>query len=279
MKWIARRVLVLLVLLAMASTHAAPGSWSSTGPFGASRSKIEVDPSNPDVIYAAAALSGLFKTTNAGLTWEKSDTGLAPAPIDVEVDPNNPMQVFAVASDSVFRSTDGGLNWFAVGSGISGQIFDLTISTTLPTTIYAAGGDGVFKSTTLGTSWSPINTGLAASPQNVFPIEVDPSNGDRVLVGQVDAVGDSAVYETTTGGTSWSLVPGPWPVTEFVRDIAFGPGPTTYVAGDFLYSQVGIGAWTTGSFIGQFSAIDAHPTDAGRVIGAFGFSRDRKSVV
>ena len=203
------------------------------------RSDFAVDPNNPDTIYVTAPLSGVYKTVDGGLNWFNSDTGLPPAPIDIEVDPNNSLQVFAIASDAVFRSTDGGLNWFSAGSGISGQIFDVAISSTLPTTLYAGGSDGVFKSTNLGNSWVAVNTGLSAMPQTALPIAVDPTDGNRALVSQQDAMGDYQLYETTTGGSSWSVVSGPWNLTFQVSDIAFGPASTTYMVanGCLLYTS------------------------------------------
>ncbi len=259
-------LLVIVSVLGVGSVLAAPGSWSSSGPFGAASARITVDPANPDTIYAIAALAGVYKTTDAGLTWTKSDTGLATAPVELVVDPNDSTRLFAVAAGSVFRSNDGGGNWFLANAGITGDIVDIAISTTLPTVVYATGTSGAFRSTSLGTTWTAINSGLSAATDTTFPIEVDPLDGDRVLVVQRDTAG-TTVYETTNGGASWSALSGSWGPFEFIQDISFGPGDATYIGGEQLHSRLGAGSWVAGVAIGFLDSIAPHPSDVGRVLG------------
>jgi photosystem II stability/assembly factor-like uncharacterized protein len=87
--------------------------------------RIAVDPTNPDIVYVAAAghlfggnpERGLYKTTDGGKTWKKSkyidpDTGFT----DVIIDPSNPKTVYA--SSLQRRRTWWGYNGGGPGSGL-----------------------------------------------------------------------------------------------------------------------------------------------------------------
>jgi len=97
-------------------------------------SDVEIDPSNPDVIYASmwevregpwedgnevnGTGGGLFKSTDGGKTWHPLTNGLPKdlSQIYVAIAPSNPRRVYATLSTaagglSVYRSTDAGENW------------------------------------------------------------------------------------------------------------------------------------------------------------------------
>lgn len=104
-------------------------------------SDVEIDPSNPDIIYAglwqsrlgpsedkndfAGRSGGLFKSTDGGNTWQKLSKGLPDdlVQINVAVAPSQTSRIYAVASTTTpnayqtdkgmgfFRSDDGGETW------------------------------------------------------------------------------------------------------------------------------------------------------------------------
>src|SRR5436189_3144840 len=88
---------------------------------------IAIDPRNRNVWYVATASSGLWKTSNRGLTWKPifDDQGSYSLGC-VTLDPNNPDVVWlgsgenqALRSvsfgDGVYKSTDGGQTWKHMG--------------------------------------------------------------------------------------------------------------------------------------------------------------------
>ncbi|MBI1723791.1 MAG: glycosyl hydrolase, partial [Gemmatimonadetes bacterium] len=103
--------------------------WRSIGPANmAGRvSDIEANPRNPKVFYVAYATGGVWKTVNAGTTWQPifDNTGahsvseLAIAPSDTntvwagtgEEDSRNSIS----PGSGVFKSTDGGRTWTNMG--------------------------------------------------------------------------------------------------------------------------------------------------------------------
>jgi photosystem II stability/assembly factor-like uncharacterized protein len=70
------------------------------------------DLSNPQTLYASSS-DGVFKSEDAGTTWQAMNTGLSEMSIvTVALHPTQPSRVYALtASGVVFRSTDGAATW------------------------------------------------------------------------------------------------------------------------------------------------------------------------
>src|SRR5207244_12402860 len=98
----------------------------------------------------------IFKSTDGGLSWARSDTGTpfsyASTPV---VDPINSQNIYISAysnstgSSGLFKSTNGGASWNEIGGAVSGSIQYVAIDSTHANIIYG-GGDGVFKITERG---------------------------------------------------------------------------------------------------------------------------------
>jgi len=140
----------------------AASVWSEAGPTNIPGriTDIAVHPSYPDIIYAACAVGGVFKSTNRGASWAPvfDDQG-APTMGAVAVDPTNPLIVYAgtgevnpagdtYEGDGIYKSTDGGLTWTNVGLPLSYRIGRIIVDPLYPDTIYVA---------VLGSRWSGPN--------------------------------------------------------------------------------------------------------------------------
>ncbi|WP_419167904.1 WD40/YVTN/BNR-like repeat-containing protein [Candidatus Palauibacter sp.] len=155
---------------------------------------IAVHPHRSSTWYVAAGSGGLWKTTNAGVTW---DPVFEDQPVysigDVAIDPNNPDVI-----------------WVGSGENVSGR--------------HVGWGDGVYRSRNGGETWE--NVGLRDS-QHIGKILVDPRDSRVVLVAAEGSLwapgGVRGVYRSTDGGDSWTLVLGIDENTG-VTDIEFAPG-------------------------------------------------------
>ena len=117
-------------------------------------SALVVDPSHPNIVYAAFGISqatgqgaGVFASVDGGVTWNARNTGLTDFNITaLALDRNDPQSLYAgTDTQGVFRTIDGGMHWAAFSSGLPA-------------------GDGM----------------------NVLSLEVDPVDGRNIFVGTAD---------------------------------------------------------------------------------------------
>ncbi|MBC7901985.1 MAG: glycosyl hydrolase, partial [Gemmatimonadaceae bacterium] len=145
--------------------------------------KIAIDPKNPNNVFVAAPgplwsdskHRGLYKSTDAGKTWEKilyinEKAGCA----DVALDPRNPEIVYA--STWEFRR--------------------------LPYLFNSGGtGSGMYKSSDGGKTWKEVTNGLPAKPFGRIAFTLAPSAPDN-LVAIVEAK-ETGLYISADAGESW----------------------------------------------------------------------------
>jgi photosystem II stability/assembly factor-like uncharacterized protein len=189
-------------------------------------SDVEIDPSNPDVIYASmwearegpwedgnlvnGTGGGLFKSTDGGSTWHPLTNGLPKdlAQINVAIAPGDPRRIYAtvaVASGplSFYRSDDSGENWSKATDDLrpSGRIGggDLAVPRVDPKNpdiVYSA-STVTMRSADGGKTWS----GFRGAPggddyQNLW---INPNDPNIILL-----VSDQGAIITVNGGASWS---------------------------------------------------------------------------
>jgi photosystem II stability/assembly factor-like uncharacterized protein len=193
---------------------------------------IAVDARNDSIWYVAAASSGLWKTTNRGLTWKPIFDQYGSFSLGcISIDPKdsntlylgtgeNQSQRSVSFGDGLYKSTDAGQSWKKIGLANSEHIarvlFDPRDSHTLFVAcqgpLWSPGGDrGLYKSTDAGATWKPVlqisdNTG-------VTDVALDPRNPDvmyaaayqrRRNVGVLVGGGpEGALYKSTDGGEHW----------------------------------------------------------------------------
>ena len=189
-------------------------------------SDVEIDPSNPDVIYASmwevregpwednnefnGSGGGLFKSTDGGSTWHPLKKGLPEdlSQIYVAIAPSDARRLYATAGTAsgklgVYRSDDAGDSWTQITTDPrpSGRIGggDLPmpkVDPKNPDVVYIA-STVTMKSTDGGKTWS----GFRGAPggddyQNLW---INPNNGDIIFL-----VSDQGAIITVNGGRSWS---------------------------------------------------------------------------
>ena len=219
--------------------------WRNIGPFrGGWSTCVEGIPDRPDVFYFGAAGGGVWKTDDAGQTWEPlfQDQGassigaLAIAPSDPRVIYVGTGQVdlrYDIASgDGVYRSDDAGRTWRNLGLSEARAIGRILVDPKNPDVVLVAslghvfGANdvrGVFRSEDGGKSWKKTlfvdaNTGavdLAASPEDpsvVYAAAWQARNFPWLSYFEPSVGPGSGVFKSTDGGRSWKRAAGPgWP--------------------------------------------------------------------
>lgn len=220
--------------------------WRLLGPFRAGWSTMATGiPDQPDTFFFGAAGGGVWKTVNAGRTWQPIFDGTGPSssvgalavaardPQVIYVGTGQPEPRYDIAAgDGVYRSGDGGKTWTHVGLEATKHIGAILVDAQdANTLLVGAMGHlfgpnaerGVFRSTDGGQHWSQTlkiddNTG-------VVDLAVDPAQPKRVYAAAwqwrnypwlsyftpIEGPG-SAVYVSDDAGLSWRKLGGDgWP--------------------------------------------------------------------
>jgi len=216
-------------------------SWDniSDGYFGGSIGSIAVAASDANVIYVGGGEKtvrgnvsygyGVWKSVDAGKTWESAGLPNSRHISRIRIHPTNPDIVYAAVMGDLFKdtqdrgvykSTNGGKTWRKVlySNARSGAV-DLLIDPTNHRIMYAntwnirrtpyslsSGGDGsgMYKSIDGGETWTDIssNKGLPTGIWGISGVAVSPQNGNRVWA--IIENDKGGVYRSDDGGTTWS---------------------------------------------------------------------------
>ena len=82
---------------------------------------IVIDPSNPRQVYAAGQ-AGLYRSTDAGQSWQPAAAGLPPGGLQaLALDSRLPRRLYAATpAGALYRSEDGAGSWQALAGAESG---------------------------------------------------------------------------------------------------------------------------------------------------------------
>ena len=207
------------------------------GPAGMSGrvTAIDVQLSNPDVMYVGTASGGLWKSTSGGIKWEpifdKESTGSIGA---LALQQSNPSVIWVGTGEGnprnslnggygVYKSLDGGKSWKNMGLEKTRHVHRIVIDPTDPNTVYvgAIGSPwgihperGVFKTTDGGKTWEKIL--FVNNKTGVADMVMDPTNPNKLIVAMWEHKRDpwffksggegSGLYMTHDGGNNWKEI-------------------------------------------------------------------------
>ena len=154
-------------------------TWRCIGPPRGGRVvAVAGDPRNPALFYFGACAGGVWKTTDAGVTWANISDGF-----------------FKTASVGAIAVSDSDPNVIYVGMGESTIRIDVSH------------GDGVYKSVDGGQTWKHM--GLTET-RHIGKVRIHPKNPDIVFVAALGhAFGSNetrGVYRSKDGGKNWERV-------------------------------------------------------------------------
>ena len=152
-----------------------------------------VDPTDPDTLYAAAAGAGLYRSGDAGATFELVSQDVGGAVFGLAVTPDG--RILAGDGDrGLLESSDGGETWREV---LRAAVAGLAVNAKDPRRILAT-GPGIYLSTDGGATWRSV----LELDDGVGPVAWSPSAPRTAY-----AVGfDRSLRRTSDGGDTWSAV-------------------------------------------------------------------------
>jgi len=266
----------------MEQSLTADTQWIARGPcnIGGRTKALAMDIQDENTILAGCVSSGMWKSTDAGVSWRKTTApdqlhsvsciaqnratgneniwyyGTGEWSAGMGGSASGPLMTGAIyRGDGIFKSTDNGNSWFVLPSTVSGtpaatDSFDFVrkIVTFGEDGVYAATSNGLFKSTNGGEAWL-----------NVLDFGADYPNTDIVLT-SLDtcyaAVGGdgpaNGIYKSADGETWDNITPPDWPDTTTRTVIGIAPSnenviyfltEVAYLKQQLRKYEVGVG-WT-----------------------------------
>lgn len=202
---------------------------------------VDVADSNADIVWIGTGESqfrgnimqgdGVYKSTDAGKTWEHAGLKDSQTISRIRIHPTNPDIVYAAVlghpfgpneERGVFKTTNGGETWEKVlyKSDEAGAA-DLIIDPNNPEVIYAslwqvyrkpwkmwggAGDSGLFKSTDGGKTWEELThkPGMPEAPVGKIGVTVSPVDSNRVWA--IVEAKEGGVFRSDDAGETWEYV-------------------------------------------------------------------------
>ncbi|MFF2078090.1 RICIN domain-containing protein [Kitasatospora sp. NPDC058162] len=220
--------------------------------------RLVIDPANHDHLLLGTRKNGLWRSTDAGVTWSqvssfpvKDGASFGTGISFVTYGPTGSNTVYVGVADrstNLYRSTDGGNSWQSVSGQPTGQVpqhgvlsgdGSLYVSYSNNTGPNNVSGGSVWKYT--GGAWKNISP--SQGNYGFGGLAVDPQKPSTVMVNTLDRWWpQDEVYRSTDGGATWKTQS-----DRSVRDASIAP-----------YLGTGIGHWMT--------ALSIDPFDSGHVL-------------
>ena len=244
-------------------TQGLTGGWISVGPgnVGGRTRSLVINPQNPNIMYAGSVSGGVWKSTDAGVTWTPL-TDLVPTDYisTLVMSPTDPNTIYAGTGESysgdgrrglgILKTTDGGATWTRLPATTNSNYYYVYKLLFTPSgNLYAATWTGVYRSSDGGNTWV-----RSASQVFCYELAARPDTQQDYLFANCSTTNSTAgpfnVLRNTdaAGSGTWTTVLNPANMAR--TSLAIAPSqPTT------VYAM----AWST----------NPQPTNATGLIGFF----------
>ncbi len=198
--------------------------WSCIGPFdfdkdANSRSyapgaahmyTVEQSQSNPNVLYAGGATSGLWKTIDKGAHWNLLTRNFAFNTVyALEIDYTNENIMYFGAGSAMYKTTDGGTTITQIGdaafqSAPHGTFREIMMDPANTSIVWALSDAGLYKTIDAGANWIQVMSG------HFKEMEYHPTVNTTLYT--VREISDTTeFYKSIDGGVTWVKKTNGWP--------------------------------------------------------------------
>ncbi|HZE70621.1 MAG TPA: YCF48-related protein [Pyrinomonadaceae bacterium] len=169
-----------------------------------SLTQSEADPN----VLIAGTFNGIFRSDNAGDTWQQLPTSDTPGLLHVEslaIDPRSANIIYAGTWYLPYKSTDGGKTWKSIKNGIidDSDIFAIDIDPRDPNHVIASACSGIYETKNAGDNWRKVQ-GIPSQSRRTRAIMQHPSVAGLVFAGTTEGFwrsergGDADSWMVTT---------------------------------------------------------------------------------
>ncbi|MGO9084658.1 MAG: hypothetical protein ACLP6G_22075 [Terriglobales bacterium] len=200
---------------------------SSNGLTDPSVAALWLDQNSPNILVAGTTITGLFRSTDAGATWQVVSPGFGATTALLQVG----SLLYAGTSQGIAVSQDDGATW-SLAQSTPAWVQSLAASGTY---IYAGRGDGaVMVQSAPGGAWL-ASQDLAFYGNN--SISADPANPLHAIVVEQGYYQNPDVWETQDGGMTWqSYNPMQWAIQYVAFDPSDPSGKTVFAGADYQFT-------------------------------------------
>jgi photosystem II stability/assembly factor-like uncharacterized protein len=198
---------------------------------------LEPSLTDPDTVYAGVEDAALFRTSDAGKTWQelpglrRHGSGAAWQPgagglglHTILLDPSDPKRIFiAISAAGVFRTDDGGETWRPINRGLRSEgipnptaevghcVHRIAMHRSRPQVLFMQKHWDVMRSDDAGESWQEVSGNLPTDFG--FPIDVHAHEPNTIFVVPIKSDSEHyppdaklRVYRSRTGGHEWEAL-------------------------------------------------------------------------
>jgi photosystem II stability/assembly factor-like uncharacterized protein len=198
---------------------------------------LEPSLTHPDTVYAGAEDAALFRSSDAGQTWQElaalREHGSGPrwqpgaggmCLHTIILDPSDPQRIFiAISAAGAFRTDDAGKTWKAINRGLRSQhipdptaevghcVHHVAMHRSRPKVLFMQKHWDVMRSDDAGDTWREVSGNLptdfgfvidvhAHEPETIYVVPIKSDSEHYVHEGKL------RVYRSRTGGNEWEAL-------------------------------------------------------------------------
>jgi photosystem II stability/assembly factor-like uncharacterized protein len=205
-------------------SHDAGKTWTACAEFkGQPVQALVQAPSDPKILIAGT-LKGVFRTMDAGATWQQISPEGDKEIHEIEslaIDPQNPEIIYAGTWHLPWKTANGGKTWRNIKQGliVDSDVFSIIVDPDHTKTVFLSACSGIYKSENGGALFHKIQ-GIPAEARRTRVLMQDPENRQVVYAGTTEGL-----YKTVNGKTFRRLT-GPDVV---VNDVFVDPKDSNHV--------------------------------------------------
>ncbi|HEX4945984.1 MAG TPA: hypothetical protein VFZ34_04950 [Blastocatellia bacterium] len=187
--------------------------WRMSGPFGGDVVSLAIDPRNGKRLFVGTNDGQLFRSLDAGLTWQRVKPGVKAAGYSLGIihfDYERPNVVYIGAiqikddfneatGGAIFLSEDSGETWREMEVMRGRSIRGLVQSVKDTNMLLVAASDGIYRSKDRGKSWERITPDNDPELRNFHSVATDPRDTNIIYVGTTHLP-----WKTHDGGLTWA---------------------------------------------------------------------------